>query len=74
MIRRFKRGIRKRIDSVIASAMERTIQSRLQQRDREAKAAYAVKVAQRTLFVQYQNMTCAGKVPPIDDTGYRVYD
>ena len=53
--------------------MASTFRSHLRELDREAKAAYALKVAQRSLFLRYQEMARAGNTPSIDDTGYRVY-
>lgn len=38
-----------------------------------SKSSHAAKIAQRSLFVQYQQMARTGMVPPIEDTGYRVY-
>ncbi len=37
------------------------------------KCSYATKVAQRSLFVRYREMVEAGRIPRLEDAGYRVF-
>ena len=62
MIRYIKQRIRSFIELLLNEAFSNF-----------SKSSHATKVAQQNLFVQYQHMARTGEVPPIENTGYRIY-
>lgn len=69
MIDRFKRWVRGWVKAVVTSSLI----PQARQSDLASKSTYSTKIAQRSLFHQYQVLVRSGVVPSIDDTGYRVY-
>lgn len=65
MLSRLKKYAKKRF----SAAVDLTVRDL----DLAAKSTYALKVAQRSLALQYQSMAVAGYVLPIDNTGYRIF-
>ncbi len=69
MIDRFKNRIRNWIKKIVNPLLV----TQAQQADLDAKSTYSTKIAQKSLFLQYQAQIRSGVVPSIDDTGYRIY-
>ncbi len=71
MIKNVKRWVRQRLVNIVTPATAKV----MQKQDLTAKSSYAVKVAQRALFLHYQELAKQGPaaLPSIDDVGYPVY-